>query len=133
MSLDIKKGLSAPFMASKVGKPPMQCFVQESVALQRTQKPTTSIQNGMKTFSPSISHLFPPYSKCVCLICNVSAAIPKPPSGPQVKHFGWVDHVELVILKVALKSKKCGHPCSRRYSPYPEARQSQHVTIHDNI
>ena len=39
MSLYIKKGLSAPFIASKVGKPSMQCFVQESVALQRTQKP----------------------------------------------------------------------------------------------
>ena len=46
---------------------------------------------------------FPPYSKCVCLICNASAAIPKRPSGPQVKHFERVDHVELVILKVALK------------------------------
>ena len=90
MSLDIKKGLSASFMASKVGKPPMQCFVQESVALQRAQKPTSSIQNGMNTFPPSISHLFPPYSKCVCLICNASTSIPKPPSSPQVKHLGWV-------------------------------------------
>ena len=110
MSLDSKEGLSAPFMAFKVGKTPMHCFVQESVAVERTPKPTTSIQNGMKTFSPSISHLFPPYSNCICLLCNASAAIPKRPSGPNVKHFGWVDHVELVILKVDLKSKRCGHP-----------------------
>ena len=77
MSLDIKKGL---IMAFKVGKPSMQFFVQESVA-----------------------HSFPPYSMCVYLICKASAAIPKPPSSPQVKHVGWADHVELVILKVALK------------------------------
>ena len=59
MSSDIKKGPSAPFMASKVGKPPMQYFVQESVALQRTPKPTTSIQNGMKTFPPVFPIYFP--------------------------------------------------------------------------
>ena len=34
MSFDITKGLSAPFMDSKVGKPLMQYFVQESVALK---------------------------------------------------------------------------------------------------
>ena len=38
MSPDIKRGPSAPFMASKVGKSPMQDFAQESVAVQRTQK-----------------------------------------------------------------------------------------------
>ena len=68
MSLEIKKGLSAPVVASRVGKPPMQCFVQESVVLQRTPKPSTSIK---KDISPSISNVFPPYSNCVCLIMPV--------------------------------------------------------------
>ena len=51
MSLDIKSGLS-----SKVGKPPMQCFVQESVALQRPRKPTTSIHKDIN-ISTSIHNL----------------------------------------------------------------------------
>ena len=93
-------------MAPKVGKPPMQCFVQELGALQRTRKHTTSIQNG--TFPPSISHVFLPYSKRVCPICNTSAAIPKPSSGPKLKYFGWLDHVELVILKVSPSQKSVG-------------------------
>ena len=84
-------------MASKVGKPPMQCFVQESVKNPKTYHFHTEWDEDI---SPSISHLFPPYSKCVCLKCNTSAAIPKPPSGPQLKHVGWVDHVEIVILNM---------------------------------
>ena len=31
-------------------------------------------------------------------------------------HFGWVDHVEPVVLKVALKSIKCGQPCCSQYA-----------------
>ena len=55
MSLDIKKRLSAPFVTSNVGKPPMNSFVQESVALQRTQKPTVQFpyRMGRKHFPPS--------------------------------------------------------------------------------
>ena len=70
MSLDIKKGLSAPFIASKVSGPPMQCLRVSDKNL------TLSI---MEAFPP-IFHLFPPYSNCVSPICNASAAIPKPPS-----------------------------------------------------
>jgi len=63
-------------------------------------------------FGPqALSLTYVPYSKCIDLICNASAVIPKPSSGPQVKLFGWVDYVELVILKVDLNSKKCGQPC----------------------
>ena len=51
-----------------------------------------------KTFSPTISHW-----KWVCLLCNARAAIPKPVG---------IDPVELVILKVSLKPKKCEHPCT---------------------
>lgn len=59
MPLGIKKGLSATFMASKIGKPPVQCFVQNSLVLQTTLKTysTTPIQNRMKTFSHMISPL----------------------------------------------------------------------------
>ena len=58
--------------------------------------------------------LFPPYYYYFPFLCNASAyTIPKP---LQVISFGGrVDHLKLVVLKVALKSKKCGHP-------WPKAR-----------
>ena len=57
MSLDIKKDLSAPFVASKIGKPPCNYLIKKSVALQRARKPTTPIQNGH--FPPVFPIYFP--------------------------------------------------------------------------
>ena len=64
MSLDIKKDLSAPFVASKAGKLPMQLFDQEVSSITNNLK--IYLFHTERQFFLSISHLFPPYSKCVC-------------------------------------------------------------------
>ena len=59
--------------------------------------------------------LFPPYYYYFPFLCNASAyTIPKP---LQVISFGGqVDHLKLVVLKVALKSKNVGTPGLRQGS-----------------
>ena len=69
----------------------MQLFDQE----------VSSITNNLKTYlfhtERHFSSVFPIYFPCTVSVF--------------VKHCEWVDHIELVILKVALESKKCVHPC----------------------
>ena len=55
MSLDIKTGLSALYMASKVGKPPMQCFVPRVSSI--TKNPKTYHHLNIPQYFPFISPL----------------------------------------------------------------------------
>ena len=87
-------------MASKVGKTLNAMQFSRVSGITENSKSTTLYRMGIVF---PLLQLFPISSAFVFYVTPVPLAL----SG----NFGWVDHVKLVILKVALKSKKCGHPC----------------------